>query len=169
MDEQVLVLLQQMVSNQEKQLEYLKTISDDIYAVRGSSQSLCQALNDWHEEVTQEKVQVAEEKAIQEQEQAEAAALEAEQPVEEPVPEYQEALTNLQASATDMQAKLDNIDKTFTALDTGQYIGQFESLQKETGEVSTTAQQTNSFLVVIGFGVFLIIGILLARAVWRKL
>lgn len=169
MDEQTIALLQQMVANQEKQLEYLKTISDDIYAVRGSSQSLCQALNDWHEEVTQEKAQAAEEKAVQEQEQAEAAALEAEQPAEEPVPEYQEALTNLQASATDMQAKLDNIDKTFSALDTGQYKGQFESLQKETGEVSTTAQQTNSFLVVIGFGIFLIIGILIARTVWRKI
>lgn len=162
MDEQAIALLQQMVANQEKELEYLKNISDDIYAVRGSSQSLCEALNDWHEEVKQEKVQAEEEKAIQEQEEAQAVP-------EEQVPEYQEALTNLQASAADMQIKLDNIDKTFTALDTGQYKGQIESLQKETGEVSTTAQQTNSFLVVIGFGVFLIIGILLARSVWRRL
>lgn len=169
MDEQAIALLQQMVSNQEKELEYLKNISDDIYAVRGSSQSLCQALNDWHEEVKQEKAQAEEEKAIQEQEEAQAAE-EAEQAApEEQVPEYQEALINLQASAADMQTKLDNIDKTFTALDTGQYKGQFESLQKETGEVSTTAQQTNSFLVVIGFGIFLIIGILLARSVWRRL
>lgn len=169
MDEQTLALLQQMVSNQEKQLEYLKNISDDIYAVHGSSQSLCQALNDWHEEVKQEKVQAEEEKAIQEQEQVLASAETAQAAPEEQVPEYQEALTNLQASATDMQVKLDNIDKTFAALDTGQYKSQFESLQKETGEVSTTAQQTNSFLVVIGFGVFLIIGILFARSVWRRL
>lgn len=169
MDEQAIALLQQIVDNQQKELEHLKNISDDIYAFRGSTQSLCQALNDWHEEVKQEKVQAEEEKAIQEQEEAQAA-LEAEQsPQEEPVPEYQEVLDLIQVSVSDMKGTVESIDKSFSALDIGQYKGTLESLQKETTEMSTTAQQTNSFLVVIGLGVFLVAGFLLARFVWGRL
>lgn len=169
MDEQVLSLLQQMVDNQEKELEYLKNISDDIYAVRGSTQSLCEALNTWHEEVKQEKVQAEEEKALREQEEAQAA-LEAEQaPQEEPVPEYQEVLDAIQVSVSDIKGTMGSIDKSFSALDIGQYKGTLEALQKETTEMSTTAQQTNSFLVVIGLGVFLVAGFLLARFVWGRL
>lgn len=164
MNEQAIALLQQMVANQQKELEYLKNISDDIYAVRGSQESVCIALQDWYAEVQEQN------KAAQEQVEAEKAEQEAALQAEaEQVPEYQEALEKLQVSATDMQTKLDNIDKTFSALDTGIYKESLSGLTEQTKEMGTTAQQTNSFLVAIGFGVFILIGLLLAKTVWRKL
>lgn len=164
MDEQALALLQQMVVNQQKELEYLKNISDDMYAVHGAQESICIALQDWYTEV-QEQNKAAQELAEKEKAEQEAALLaEAEQ-----VPEYQESLEKIQASASDMQMKLDNINKSFSELDIGIYQESFIGLTEETKEMGTTAQQTNSFLVVIGLGVFLVIGILLAPLVFRKM
>lgn len=164
MDEQAIALLQQMIANQEKELEYLKNISDDMYAVHGAQVSITTALQDWYTEVREQNKAAQEQAEIEKAEQEAALLAEAEQ-----VPEYQEALENLQVSATEMRTKLENIDKTFSALDTGIYIESLSGLMEQTKEMGTTAQQSNSFLVVIGFGLFLIIGILFAKLVFHKI
>ena len=148
MDEQTIALFQDYLDQQLAQnteiLEHLQTIADDLTIIRQNQEAFGQALTDYQMEK-------------QESEQSEQ------------VPEYKEDFQFLQASASDMQAKLDNIDKTFTALDIDVYKDSFAGLSKQNTEMGTTAQQTNSFLVVIGFGVFILIGILLAKTVWRRL
>lgn len=66
-------------------------------------------------------------------------------------------------------ATTDNIDKTLSELNVGQYAESFEALETSSENIGMTSRQTNSFLAVIGFGVFLIIGVLLAKTVWRRM
>ena len=150
MDEQTLSLILQYLQNQDT---YLGQMTEDISQIRAMQESLRSDIDSF--KLAQEEQQKADVETA-EKEAAEKAA-------------FKESLDGVKASSEAMQLSLDNIDKSLASLDVGQYASSFEALQDSSDSVGMTARQTNSFLAVIGFGVFLLLGMLLARTVWRRL
>lgn len=153
MDEQTFALFQEYL---EKQDLYLQQMSADIHEIRGMQEALRADIDQYKSAEEARKKAEAEQAVID----AEAAKKEAADLAKEKE-EYQKFLDGVTSD-------MDSIDQTLSSLNVGQYSESFEALQVSADDMGQISRQTNSFLVILGFGVFFIIGLLLAKLFWRR-
>lgn len=129
------------------ELSYLKSISEDLHAIR----------------------LIYEEQSLQQEETVSAAeGGEMQEPVETTSPEQAsdtadtdkqlELMEAIQVSVSGIETKVESIDLEAS----------LKTLEKNTGNILSSSEQTNTFLVVAVFGVFLVLGFLLAKLCWSR-
>lgn len=153
MEEETLLLFQEYL---EKQDTYLQRMSEDVHEIRVMQEAL-------RTDIDQYK---ADEKARKkaETDQAVIDAKDAKKAAEEQAKEEEEYQKFLDGVTENMES----IDTSLASMNIGQYAESFESLEAATVDMGQISRQTNSFLVILGFGVFFIIGLLLAKLVWKR-
>ncbi|MEE0419598.1 MAG: hypothetical protein UDG86_06080 [Lachnospiraceae bacterium] len=90
---------------------------------------------------------------------------------DEPVAETETELP-YQQDLEELKSTVSDISRTLTAME-GEteynYQESIDKIQAQTKEVNTSVQKVNSAVAVGSFGIFILIGIVLAWVVWRRL
>lgn len=146
MNEEYVVEVEEVSSDE---LFYLQSISEDIHAIR----------------------LLYEEQIVQEQENAAQVAEEVQEPVETPAPEQTSdtADTDQQLELMEaIQASVSGIETKVESIDLDSYESTINSFKQSAGDILSSSEQSNTYLVVACFGVFLVLGILLAKLCWSR-
>lgn len=143
--------------NQAHTVEALQEISQKLTDLQESQKTFQDDI--WQTIADQKQADAL---AQEQEEQAEADA------AEQPLP-YAADFQKVNDQLSGLTEQIDSINQFCSAYDPDLYSKDFQAMQEQQEKAGSTAQQTNSFLTVIGFGVFIIAGLLLARIVWRRI